>query len=96
MTDLICQRILITGRVQGVGFRYWTRERAEEMGLNGWVRNTPEGQVEAVFSGPVLLVEEMIALCEEGPPMARVMEVERLISDEHPRPGFDILPTSVF
>ena len=66
----------ITGRVQGVSFRAWTREEAERRGLGGWVRNREDGSVEARFSGPAGTVDEMIALCREGPMVARVDSVE--------------------
>jgi acylphosphatase len=62
----------IEGRVQGVWFRASTRETARELGLSGWVRNLPTGEVEAVFEGPKDLVEEALSWCRRGPPGARV------------------------
>lgn len=67
--------VRISGRVQGVGFRWWTRDQAGRLGLRGWVRNRRDGSVEAVFIGPAATVEEMVALCHEGPPAARVETV---------------------
>jgi acylphosphatase len=69
------KRVSIRGRVQGVGYRYWTRRSATARGLEGWVRNRSDGSVEAVFSGPEQAVAEMIALCRRGPDAARVESV---------------------
>ncbi len=68
--------VRIRGRVQGVNFRAWTQEEARRRGLGGWVRNREDGSVEARFSGPAGTVGEMVALCREGPAVARVDEVE--------------------
>ncbi len=66
----------ITGRVQGVFFRDSTRQNAERLGLSGWVRNSPDGAVEAVFEGPSERVREMVRWCEGGPPDASVENVD--------------------
>jgi acylphosphatase len=68
--------VYVTGEVQGVFFRDSTRQRAEELGLSGWVKNLPDGRVEALFEGPTERVREMIEWCEQGPPHAAVEEVE--------------------
>ena len=68
--------VRITGRVQGVSFRAWTEQEAVRRGLGGWVRNREDGSVEACFSGPAGTVDEMLALCRQGPAAARVDEVE--------------------
>ena len=60
-------RVVIRGRVQGVGFRYWTHGAATARGLDGWVRNRADGSVEALFSGSADRVEEMLAACHSGP-----------------------------
>src|SRR4051812_21840642 len=75
MADVIRQ-VTIRGRVQGVGFRYWTRRAATARGLEGWVRNRRDGSVEAVFSGPEETVADMIELCRRGPAGARVDKVD--------------------
>jgi acylphosphatase len=62
--------------VQGVFFRDSTREKAEGLGLAGWVRNLPDGRVEALFEGPSQSVREMVGWCEQGPPQASVEDVE--------------------
>ena len=82
--------VSITGRVQGVFFRDSTREKAEELGLSGWVRNTSDG-VEAVFEGPPQKIREAVAWCEHGPPNA---SVDNLNADFGPAQndlqGFDV------
>lgn len=67
---------LVTGKVQGVWFRVWTRDLALELGLDGWVRNTVSGQVEAVAQGAGDEVELFVERLHEGPPLARVTSVE--------------------
>jgi acylphosphatase len=69
-------RVLVHGSVQGVGFRYATVSRAASLGLGGWVRNRPDGSVEAVFEGPAERVESMVAWCGRGPSGSRVDRVE--------------------
>jgi acylphosphatase len=68
--------VRITGRVQGVWFRGWVREEARQLGLTGWVRNQPDGSVAALFVGQGTAVTAMLALCQRGPPLARVDGVE--------------------
>jgi acylphosphatase len=69
-------RVLITGRVQGVGFRFSTCDVAEVLGLGGWVRNLSDGRVEAVFEGPSAEVARAVAWCRQGPTGAWVSDVE--------------------
>jgi len=69
-------RVLISGKVQGVFFRAWTQRKAQTLGLKGWVRNTPNGRVEAVFEGEKAGVTEMIKNCRQGPRLAKVGKVE--------------------
>jgi acylphosphatase len=68
--------VYVSGGVQGVFFRDSARERAEQFGLAGWVRNLPDGRVEAVFEGPREKVREMVRWCEDGPPHATVKDVD--------------------
>jgi len=65
-------RVVVTGRVQGVGFRQWTRDRARALGLSGWVRNLPDGTVEAMAEGPSHALDAWLRQLQDGPPMARV------------------------
>lgn len=78
---------VIRGRVQGVGYRYWTRERAERLGLSGHVRNRPDGAVEAVFSGTPEAVATMLEACRQGPPGARVEDLALAEPDNPPSEG---------
>jgi len=71
----VARRYLVRGRVQGVGFRYFTHAAAVRAGLSGWVRNNPDGSVEAVFEGAPEAVEALIAWCHRGPAGARVDDV---------------------
>ncbi len=73
---MIRRRVTVHGRVQGVFFRDTARRMAQSRGLGGWVRNTPEGTVEAVFEGEPEAVESMVAWCGEGPRGALVERVE--------------------
>jgi len=68
--------VLVDGYVQGVFFRAFTRDNALQLGVKGWVRNLPDGRVEAVFEGAMNKVAEMVRLCEVGPPGARVVNVD--------------------
>ena len=71
------RRVWVSGEVQGVGFRYFTRLRARELGLCGWVQNLPDGRVEVWVEGPDAVVTEMLAWLRSGPPSARVRELEQ-------------------
>jgi acylphosphatase len=75
-SDLQRARVRVSGQVQGVFFRDSTRRKAEELGLAGWVKNVPDGQVEALFEGPSREVREMVRWCEEGPQRASVENVD--------------------
>jgi acylphosphatase len=70
------RHVTIRGRVQGVGFRYWTRRTATARGLEGWVRNRRDGSVEALFAGDENAVAAMIELCRRGPEAAWVERVD--------------------
>lgn len=86
--------VYITGRVQGVGFRWWTAEQARALELAGWVRNEPDGSVRAVFHGPREVVDTMLARCRNGPSHASVARVETKndgIDPPDPCNGFTIL-----
>jgi acylphosphatase len=83
MSDVVRARVRAHGRVQGVFFRSETRERARSLGIGGWVRNVPDGSVEAVFEGDRDRVESLVRWCRHGPRGAQVDEVE--IAWEEPR-----------
>ena len=79
---MIRRRVIVHGRVQGVFFRDTARRMAQSRGLGGWVRNAPDGTVEAVFEGEVEAVESMVRWCAQGPGAAVVERVE--VTDEEP------------
>ena len=70
------KHLIVTGRVQGVGYRYFMSRAARELHITGWVRNRPDGTVEALIAGEVASVEELSRLCRRGPRMAEVRGVE--------------------
>lgn len=73
--------VLVSGTVQGVWFRESARKEAEALGAFGWVRNLPDGRVEAVFEGSAVAVETMVAWCHQGPPNAQVERVEAMAQE---------------
>ena len=90
--ESIARRLVIAGRVQGVGFRYAFADEARVRGLAGWVRNRRDGTVEALISGPAPSVEAIIAWARVGPSAARIasVEVEEAIAASG---AFEILAT---
>lgn len=81
----------ITGRVQGVAYRAWTRGQASKLGLAGWVRNDDDGAVTALFHGPEAQVEAMLTACWSGPGAASVRDVESTPAPAPREAGFHIL-----
>ncbi|HEY7137941.1 MAG TPA: acylphosphatase [Acidimicrobiia bacterium] len=80
MPGVTRRHVVIRGRVQGVFFRDSLRSRARELGVNGWARNAGDGSVEAVFEGSEGALDALVAWSRQGPPRARVDEVE--VSEE--------------
>lgn len=78
---MVYKHLKIFGRVQGVGFRYFTRQNAKDLGINGWVKNMRDGSVETVLAGAPDDVEEMMNRLNEGPISARVENIKELDSD---------------
>ena len=84
--------VYVSGDVQGVFFRDSTRQKAEQLGLSGWVKNLPDGRVEALFEGPRQKVREIVSWCEQGPPHAAVENVEvELDTAREDLAGFEVL-----
>lgn len=83
--------LLLRGRVQGVAFRWWTRELARELGLHGTVRNLPDGSVEVHVSGASGPLAEFLARLRNGPRRADVKSIEEIPFDVPLEPGFHIL-----
>ncbi len=84
--ETVRRRVLVRGRVQGVFFRGAVAEQARAGEVAGWVRNLPDGRVEAVFEGRPAAVAACVAFCRRGPPSARVAEVSK---HEEPPEGLD-------
>ncbi len=82
--NFIEMKLMISGRVQGVGFRYFTRLNANRLGLNGWVRNLENGNVEVLLQGPEGSVNEMLERLGQGPGSARVDQIEVEKKTEEP------------
>jgi acylphosphatase len=80
------KKVKIFGRVQGVGFRYFTVQNANRLNLHGWVQNMADGTVESLIAGEPGSVAEMIEKLKTGPVSARVDRVEYLNSDQEPVP----------
>jgi len=76
MTERSRVHALVSGLVQGVWYRQSTFEKAAELGVFGWVRNLPDGRVEFLAEGEKLALDALLAWAHEGPPLARVQEVE--------------------
>jgi acylphosphatase len=88
-------RLRISGRVQGVGFRYAMREEAARHGVRGWVRNRRDGSVEAHLDGEANALESLVAWARRGPAGAHVEHVHCESSDEAPvATGFELRPTA--
>lgn len=88
---MIRRRVVVHGHVQGVFFRETTRRRAVSTGVAGWVRNRPDGTVEAVFEGDRAAVERLVDFCREGPRGARVDRVAVEAEEPEALAGFRTL-----
>ena len=86
--------VIMTGHVQGVGFRWWKIQKASALGLNGWVRNRTDKSVEAVFSGSGSAVDIMLEHCRSGPPVAKVYGVRVSDAEILDVKGFTHRPTA--
>lgn len=94
MTDRPAIRLMISGRVQGVGYRYWAIGEARRLGLEGWVRNLTDGRVEILALGPQDQLDSLESSCRAGPASARVTAVARSPAADDGSRGFSDKPTS--
>ncbi len=85
-----CFRVLVSGRVQGVAFRWHAVEQARQLGVDGWIQNLPDGRVEAWVQGKPVAVESMLTWLARGPTHARVDSVERHREQPATLQGFDV------
>lgn len=89
---MIAKRVVIRGRVHGVGFRDWMARRAQGLGVDGWVRNLSDGSVEALVAGDAAAVEELLRRCRRGPRLAEVSSIVEEMADPPDGPGFVRMP----
>ena len=86
------KHIVITGKVQGVGFRYWLYKAAVRNNINGWVKNKISGEVEALLIGDNVQIDNLIRLCEKGPPSSKVTKIKfQNYQKEFLKKSFDII-----
>jgi acylphosphatase len=91
---MLARRLQISGRAQGVGFRYAMRHEAARRGVRGWVRNRGDGSVEALLAGDAEAVEALTAWARHGPPGAKVSDVQAMPAGEEAVPeSFELRPT---
>lgn len=92
LMERLTRHLIIIGRVQGVGFRFYMQRKARELGLTGWVRNRHDGRVEAMIQGGSEAVEAMTAWARRGPPSAMVTDV-KIADGSGDYATFESLPT---
>ena len=86
------KNIVITGKVQGVGFRHWLYKAAVRNNINGWVKNKISGEVEALLIGDNVEIDNLIRLCEKGPPSSKVTKIKvQNYQKEFLKKSFDII-----
>jgi acylphosphatase len=84
------KRWLISGMVQGVGFRYFVQKRAAALGISGWARNLSDGRVEVYGAGPLEALSDLAGSLHKGPPMSDVRSVEEMEAALEPLSGFEV------
>ena len=88
------KHIVISGRVQGVGFRYWLYKEAKQKNIDGWVRNKISGEVEALLIGKDEKINNLIKLCKKGPPSSEITKIEvQNYQKEYFGKSFEIIKT---
>ena len=87
---MIARRVVVSGRVQGVGFRWSTRTQAQALGIVGWVRNRVDGSVEAVFEGDAAAVASRVEWARRGPAMAHVESLQEAEIEPGGHAGFEV------
>ena len=91
---MIARRLVVRGRVQGVGYRFAAQDAAERHRVSGWVRNRRDGTVEALVQGDADAVAAIIDWCRRGPPAAQVTGIEVVESELEQIAGFTLRPTA--
>jgi acylphosphatase len=87
------KRLVIRGRVQGVGYRYAMVDAAMASGVTGWVRNRRDGSVEALVQGEPAAIESIVAWCRRGPSTSRVSAIDEIEATDELVTGFELRPT---
>ena len=88
------KHIVISGKVQGVGFRYWLYKEAKQRNIDGWVRNKISGEVEALLIGKDEKINNLIKLCKKGPPLAEITKIDvQNYQKEYFGKSFEIIKT---
>ncbi len=82
------KRLVISGQVQGLGYRDWMVGKARALGVDGWVRNRADGTVEALIAGDTAAVEELARMCRRGPKLAQVSSIVEEMADPPAEAGF--------
>jgi acylphosphatase len=90
---MIAKRLVISGRVHGVGFRDWAVRTAQSLGVSGTIRNRTDGTIEALVAGEAAAVEEFCHACRRGPRLAMVTSIVEEMAEPPDDPGFHRLPT---
>jgi acylphosphatase len=90
---MTARRLIVSGHVQGIGYRDWMVSRAQSLGVSGWVRNRRDGTVEALVDGETAAVEELLRACRRGPRLAEVDAIDEELAESPGEPGFRNLPT---
>lgn len=81
-------KVLVSGRVQGVGFRLYCHQQAHQLGLTGYAKNLPDGNVEVLVCGAKPSIEQMLSVLHQGPPFAKVEHVRVAPCEPYPLPSF--------
>jgi acylphosphatase len=90
------KHIIISGKVQGVGFRHWLYKAAIQRKIDGWVRNKISGEVEALLIGDDVEIDNLIRLCEKGPPSSKVTKIKvQNYQKEFLKKSFDIINNDI-
>ena len=90
------KHIIISGKVQGVGFRYWLYKAAIQRKIDGWVRNKISGEVEALLIGDDVEIDNLIRLCKKGPPSSKVTKIKvQNYQKEFLKKSFDIINNDI-
>jgi acylphosphatase len=94
MHGMTARHLIISGLVQGIGYRDWLVATARQLGLSGWVRNRTDGTVEALLAGEVDAVEECLRACRRGPRLAMVESITETLAEPPEETGFVKRPTA--